>query len=246
MARDPERRAELTEHLAELRARLIRSVIYIVVGFVAAWLLYPRLLAILMRPMREVLDRVGSKFLLTGFPEAFMIQVQVCLIAGLIFTLPLLTLELWGFVSPGLTREEKRPLRWLVPLAIVLFASGVTMCYVVLPAAFRWFVSYVPEGAELRPTVQGSLLFTLKMLLAFGVSFEMPVVLMLLAKVGIIDAKLLTSNWRYAMVGVCVMAAVATPSGDALTMMTLAAPLAGLYFLSILFVRFVQPKRPRD
>ena len=240
MAKNPEKKAELTEHLSELRARLVRSIIYVVAGAVLAWCFYDYLFSFLVRPMAGVLDEQSSSFLLTSFPEAFMIQLQVCLVAGLIAASPLLTAELWGFVSPGLTRSERRPVKWLVPLASALFASGVALCYLILPAAFNWFASYTPPGAELRPTVQSSILFSVKMLFMFGVVFELPVVLMLLAKVGIVSSGSLLANWRMAMVGVAVLAAVATPSNDAFTMLVMAVPVAVLYFLSIILVKWVE------
>lgn len=242
MARDDEKRAELIEHLAELRNRLVRVVIYVVLGTIVAWVFYDTLFAIITHPMIGVLMKRNSKFLLTGFPEAFMIQMQVCLVAGAILTFPLLTMELWGFIAPGLTRNERKALKWIGPLSVVLFLSGVVLCYAILPMAFKWFASYVPKEAELRPTVQASILFTVKMLLAFGIVFELPIVLMLLGKVGIVSSRLLLQNWRMAMVGVAVLAAVATPSNDAFSMIVMAVPLAVLYFVSIGLVRIVERK----
>lgn len=243
MTNTEDKQAELFEHLAELRTRLIRSLIYLVIGTTIAWFLYDSLFVLLTHPMTAILEKQQSKFLLTSFPEAFMIQMQVCIIAGLIITAPLLTLELWGFVSPGLTREEKRPIKWVAPLTVLLFACGVVLCYYILPAGFSWFISYVPKNAELRPSVQGSILFTVKMLFAFGVVFELPVLLMLMAKMGIVDSRFLIKNWRAAMVGVSIVAAVATPSNDAFSMLMMAVPVAVLYFLSIALVRVVEGKR---
>lgn len=237
-----EKSAELYDHLAELRSRLVRSVIYITIGTIAAWFFYKSLFDLLTRPMVAVMGEIGSKFLLTSFPEAFMIQLQVCIIAGLILMSPLVTLEVWGFVSPALTRNEKRPLLWCIPLAIVLFAAGVTLCYLILPSAFQWFTSFVPNNADFRPNLQHSIRFSALMLLAFGVMFELPVVLMLLAKVGIVDSKMLKENWRIAIVIVSIVAAVATPSNDAFTMLTMAVPVIMLYFASILLVKLIEKK----
>jgi len=242
LADNEEKRAELFEHLAELRARLIRSAVYLVIGTAIAWVFYKQLFALLTRPMMSVLGKLDSKFLLTGFPEAFMIKLQVCMIAGLIIVCPFVTCEVWGFIAPGLTREEKKPVVWIAPLSVILFASGVALCYFIMPTAFGWFASFVPSGAELRPNVQTSLIFIIKMLAAFGVVFQLPVFLMFLAKVGIIDSKMLRANWRYAMVAVAVVAAVATPSADAFSMLMMGVPVAGLYFLSILLVKVVEGK----
>ena len=244
MAKNDEKRAELFEHLSELRNRLIRSILYVIMGAIAAWVLYDRLLfPLLTRPMMPILRKMDSKFLLTGFPEAFMIQMQICLVAGLIIVLPLVTLEIWGFVAPGLMQNEKRPLKWIVPMSIVLFLIGVVLCYFILPKAFQWFALYVPKDAELRPSVQQSILFTVKMLFAFGVVFELPVVLMLLAKVGIINSRMLRAHWRICVVGVSVVAAVATPSNDAFSMLCMAIPLAFLFLFSIFLVWLVEEER---
>ncbi len=246
MGSNHEKRAELFEHLAELRTRLVRSVIYLIAGTAVAWTIYDQyLFPLLTRPMMPVLSRMDSKFLLTGFPEAFMIRMQVCMVAGLVVMLPLVTLELWAFVSPGLTANEKRPLMWVVPLSVFLFVSGVTLCYFILPAAFAWFVLYVPKTATFMPTMQQSLLFTVKMLFVFGVAFELPVVLMLLAKVGVVDSGMLRANWRACVVAVSVVAAIATPSNDAFTMLCMAVPLAFLFLFSIFLVWLVEEERER-
>jgi len=166
----------------------------------------------------------------------------MCVIAGLILASPLVTMELWGFVAPALTREEKRPLKWIAPLSIVLFASGVALCYVALPRAAGWLVSNIPKGTEFRPFVAQNLLFVVKMLLAFGIAFELPVVLMLLGKLGIISSRTLRSYWRQAILLLALFAAVITPSSDAFSMMIMAVPLCLLYVLSIVLVKLVEAK----
>lgn len=173
-----------------------------------------------------------------------MIQMQICLVAGVILALPLVMWEVWAFVAPGLTPNEKRPVKWVAPLAIFLFLSGVVLCYFILPAAFSWFALYVPKNAELRPSVQQSILFTVKMLFAFGVAFELPIVLMVLGKLGIVNSRMLRANWRICVVAVAIVAAVATPSNDALTMICMAIPLVFLFLFSIFLVWLVEEDRP--
>lgn len=242
MIKDPERRAELVEHLAELRSRLIRIIIYAVAGAILAWVFYDRLFDFIMAPLQVVLKERETKLLLTSIQEAFVIQMQVSIVAGIVVAAPFIVIELWGFVSPGLTAEEKRPLRWIAPLSVFLFACGASLCYLILPMGFKWFASYVPASASLQPRIQESILFTLKMMLAFGIVFELPVFLMLLAKVGLVNSRMLRDNWRYAMVLVSIVAAVATPSNDALTMLMMAVPVAMLYFVSIALVRIIEGK----
>ena len=240
MVRDREKKAELTEHLAELRGRILRSVFYIVAATVVTWFFYDQLFALLVRPMSDALRDFEFGFQLLSFQEAFIVRLQICVVAGLILSSPLVAREVWGFIAPGLTPSERRPIKWIAPLAVLLFWGGVVLCYAILPAAFKWFASYVPEGVELRPTLQMAVLFSLKMLLMFGITFQLPIVLMLLAKIGIVDSKMLWSNWRVAMVGVAILAAVATPSNDAFTMLMMAVPVALLYFFSIFLVKIVE------
>ena len=171
-----------------------------------------------------------------------MLQLQVCLVAGLIVALPLVTMEAWGFVAPALTQQEKRPLRWIAPFSAFLFASGVSLCYFILPAAVRWFMSYTPPNSEVRLFISQNLLFVVKMLLAFGLAFELPIALMFLGKLGIINSRMMKSYWRQAIVLTALLAAVATPSNDAFSMMMMAAPLCFLYLLSISLVKLVEPK----
>jgi len=246
LARNPEKRAELVEHLSELRTRLVRMFAYIAVGMTAAWFLYRPIYNALTRQMEPVLKAHHGKYLFTNITEPFMLKMQVTFVAALIIVLPLITIELWKFVSPGLTKEEKRPLRWTVPLAIFLFALGAGLCYSILPMAFRWFAYYLPSNAELRPSVPATIRFELLMLLAFGCAFELPVVLMLLAQIGIVNSKMLKDNWRYSVVMISIVAATLTPSNDVFSMMAMAIPLAGLYVASIWLVKFVEKKPRKD
>lgn len=192
--------------------------------------------------MMCVIGHNGNKFLITSFPEPFMIRLQICVVSGLIAASPFIMGQIWGFVSPGLTAEEKKPLKWIAPLSVFLFFSGVILCYLILPVAYQWFASYIPADVEFRPSLQGSVLFAVKMLLAFGLVFELPIVLMLLAKVGIIDSKFLISNWRVAMVLISIVAAVITPSNDAFSMLMMATPVSGLYFVSIGLVKMAETR----
>lgn len=247
MASNLEKRAELVDHLSELRTRLVRVALYVTVGGIAAWFLYePFIYKWLTRPMNPVLEAQHTKYMFTSIVQPFMLRMQVCVIAGLIMVLPLVTLEVWGFIAPGLRANERRPLRWVVPLSIVLFAAGVALAYFILPWGFRWFAHYIPTNAEIRPSVQDTMRFVMLMMLAFGVVFELPVFLMLLAQVGIIDSKMLKSNWRYWVVGISVAAAIICPSNDVPSMVAMAVPLLILYAASIQLVKLVEKKPKRE
>lgn len=246
MARNPDRRAELVEHLAELRTRLVRSFAYIAVGMVGAWFLYKPIYSALTRQMEPVLKAHEGKYIFTSITEPFLLKMQVTFVAALILVLPLLTIELWRFISPGLMPNEKKPLRWMFPLSIFLFAGGVSLCYSILPFAFRWFAFYLPSNATIMPSVPGTMKFELLMLLAFGCVFELPVVLLVLAQLGIIDSKMLKDNWRYSVVAISIIAATITPSNDVLSMVTMAVPLVLLYLVSIWLVKFVEKKPKKE
>ncbi|MDO8682308.1 MAG: twin-arginine translocase subunit TatC [Armatimonadota bacterium] len=235
-----EKQAELVEHLGELRTRIIRSAIYTAVGMAVCWFFYYDIFDLLTAPLTGTLKDV--KFQMVGLSEGFMLRMQVSLIAGAIIAAPLITMELWGFVSPALTRDEKRPLKWITPMCIFLFASGVMLAYLIIPRTVQFFVSQTPPNTDFRPFISQNLIFIVKMLFAFGVVFELPVVLMFLGKLGIVDSKMLRAYWRQAILLMAVVAAIATPSADAFTMIIMAVPLCFLYLLSIFLVKFVERK----
>jgi sec-independent protein translocase protein TatC len=245
MPRNPEREMELWEHLAELRGRIIRSLLYIAIAMAICWMFYEPLKSFLATPLKSVPMLKDVKFIYRSVTEAFIVRMQVSLIAGLILALPFVTLELWGFVSPGLTPEERRGFHIVVPLSLMFFLLGVTTAYLILPSAFNWFASFIEKDSELLQNPVMYFTFVAKMMLAFGVVFQMPVVLMFLAWIGVVSSKMLKENWRTALVLTSVMGAVATPSQDPLSMMLMAVPLAALYFTSIWLVGIVERTRAR-
>jgi len=235
----PGRQLELMEHLAELRTRLIRCAVYVSIGMIAGWVFYGRFFTFLTAPILPLLKN-GSTFLLTGITEAFTIKMQISILIGIILALPLITMEGWRFVAPGMTRKERRSVKLVAPLSVALFLLGLVTSYYVMPVGIKWLIAQNPPMAKFMPNVQQSLLFLVKMYLAFGVIFQMPVVLMFLGKVGIVSSGFLVRNWRQAVVVIAIVAAAATPSGDAMTMMMMCAPMIVLYILSIGLVRMVE------
>ncbi len=236
----PGRQLELMEHLVELRTRLIRCAVYISVGMVAGWVFYQRFFSFLTSPIVPLLEKTKSEFLLTGITEAFTIKMQISVLIGVILSLPLITMEGWRFIAPGMTRKERRSVKLIAPLSVILFLVGLVTAYYVMPMGIRWLIAQNPPNAKFMPNVQQSLLFLVKMYLAFGVIFQMPVVLMFLGKIGIVSSAFLVRNWRQAIVVIGVVAAAATPSGDAMTMMMMCGPMIVLYVLSIGLVRMVE------
>jgi sec-independent protein translocase protein TatC len=239
---------ELWEHLAELRTRLIRSISYVGIGMIAAWMLYTPMFRFLKRPMDPIMKQIHAIWVYRHITEAFMVRLQISLVVGLIIALPLITMELWGFVAPGLTRTERKGFYVALPLVIGFFALGLTTGYLILPAAFAYFADFFHDGGvdfQLQQNPIQYIMFVVKMELAFGIVFQLPVVLMALAYVGIVNAAMLKQNWRIAIVACSVVAAVATPSNDAITMTVMAIPLCILYLGSIYLVAFVERLRER-
>ncbi len=243
---NPEAQMELVEHLAELRARLFRAILYIAVGMVVTYNLFDELFTLLQFPLQPVLQQLPDKsgVVIRSIQQAFLLRLQVCFVSGIAAAFPFVILEMWGFVAPALTPQERRPVKYLAPFSVLLFLAGVGMGYVCLRPAYQWMASYISDvpGMILLQDVNEYILLTVKILLAFGVAFELPIVLLFLARVGIINADMMTRYWRHAVVLISAAAAVLTPSNDPLTMMMMAIPMAGLYVLSIGLVRGFEPK----
>lgn len=254
-----DREMELWEHLAELRTRIMRALLYLVIGAVVCWFLYPTLEAVIRRPLQPIEDRYQIDWMFRDIKGPFILKLQISVIGGLILAIPFLTLELWGFVAPGLTPQERKGFYFVVPLSIFFFFLGVATAYFILPTTFGYFASFLPPkpvgppGPGQSAALTGGLMqdpvmywtFVMKMILAFGVVFQMPVVLMGLAWTGMVTSRMLKKNWRYAIVMCSVVAAVATPSTDPGSMLMMAAPLLVLYLGSIWLVGIVERIRAK-
>ena len=247
--RNEERKAELTEHLAELRTRLIRAVLYIVIGMVVMYVLFKPIYGLLQAPILPILKlSPGSSFRFNSFTEPFFLKLQIATVGGALLAVPLVVLELWGFIAPALTEKEKKGVHFVAPLSVLLFVLGVACAYLVLPRAVTWFLSYLTDfpSTVLQQNPLTYTVFVVKLLLVFGILFELPVVLMFLGKVGIINSGLMVRYWRQIAVGLFTLAMVAAPSNDPGTMLALAIPLTLLFFGSIGLVKLVEPKLPKD
>ncbi len=248
--RNEERKAELTEHLAELRTRLIRACLYVTFGIVAVYIFSSRIETILMAPINHVVtaraNSAGQQqlppFAFHSFTDGFFLTLQIATVGGLIIALPFVILELWGFIAPALTPHEKKGIYFVAPMSVVLFLMGLTCAYLILPMAVRWFLSYIPPGAVLLQNPLTYIVFVVKLLLVFGLLFELPVVLMFLGKIGIINSALMIRYWRQISVALFTLAMVVAPSNDPGTMLALAIPLTLLFFGSIGLVKMIEPK----
>ncbi len=231
---------ELWEHLSELRGRLIRSVIYLLVGVILGWIVFDGLWKVLFAPIEPQLKKIGGQVFFQSFTSPFMLRLQVSLIAGVAMALPFVTGEVWGFVAPGLTRNEKRVCRVIFPLSIVFFGLGIVVGYLVMTPSVQWFLSLLPKNAIIMQEPTLYMTFMAKMILAFGICFQLPLVLMALCYIGIVNSKVLVEQWRIAIFACVALGAVATPGGDPMSMVLLALPLVVLYVASIFLCRMVE------
>ncbi|MFO7597231.1 MAG: twin-arginine translocase subunit TatC [Desulfocurvibacter africanus] len=222
----------LTEHLNELRKRLIRSFIAVFVGFLACYAFAEQLFDILMEPMVQVLH--NSNFIYTYPPEAFFTYLKVSFVAGFFLVSPYLFYQVWLFVAPGLYQNERK---YLVPIAIfsaVFFTVGALFGYfVVFPFGFEFFASYSTDKIVFTPKLSEYLSFSLKLLFAFGVVFELPLVIFFLARLGLVTAQGLRRVRKYAILVIFIVAAILTPP-DVFTQTLMAGPMILLYELGII------------
>lgn len=233
---DEDGQIPLTEHLDELRKRLIRCFIAIGAGFGIAYAFKEKLFEILIRPLVAVMGD-NSRMIFTGLPEAFFTYLKVSLLAGVILALPVIFYEFWMFVAPGLYRTERRVVIPVVLISLVFFAMGALFGYFfVFPVGFKFFLGFSTEHIEAMPSMREYLGFAAKMLLAFGLSFELPLVITCFARFGFVNVDFLKKNRKYAVLVFFVVAAILTPP-DVVSQIMLAVPLMVLYELSILGAR---------
>ena len=234
-------KADLVTHLDELRTRLIRAVIYVMIGVGIAWALYkPLLVRVITRPLDAALEQSGGTLTMRTVMEPFTARLNISLIGGIIIALVPLLWEIWAFIRPGLTGNERRAVRGLLPGMGALFLAGIATCYFVLPLVFRWVVGQTPGDIEYLPSYGDYIGLAARFFLAFGLTFQLPIAITLLVKIGVISARDLRARWREAYFGICLVAAIATPGGDLASPAALAVALVFLYELSIFLARRVE------
>jgi sec-independent protein translocase protein TatC len=239
---------ELTEHLGELRARIIRSIVYWVICGIVTYFLFTPLYNLLFYPLQQAAQgRDDVKIIFNNFMNPFMVVLQVSVIGGLIMALPAITLEMWGFLAPALTPDERKPIKIVAPASIVLFMGGVTLGYFVAKSAIKWLLGFLDffPGAVLYQDPRTYVIFMVKILAVFGVMFQLPVVLAFLAHVGIVKSAAMKKYWRHAIVGIAFVGMLVTPTNDAGTMLLMVVPVFILYLFSIWIVSIVERKRDR-
>ncbi len=242
----------MVEHLDDLRKRITRSLVFLCVGWVIGWFAEPTFYkAITDRVVPAIQHRMpkGTTFELTftQVTEPFLLLVKLSFMIGLVLAFPFIVAQLWGFVAPGLKSMEKRVVRGVAPVSVLLFALGATFCWIVLPSAFIWFTSYLDgyNGAVLLQDASTIVFFVLKMELAFGAGFQLPLVVYILGKLGLLTPETLMKNWRQATVAIFVISAVVTPSNDPVTMLMMAVPLSLLFIASVYVLKLGDKDRKK-
>jgi sec-independent protein translocase protein TatC len=240
-------RMSLMDHLGELRGRLIKSVIAIVIGAAIGWVLYPWVLHALTHPLREIETKssiTGGRLLLTDPLEGFFLRIKISAYIGIGLAMPYVLWQLWRFVSPGLYSNERKYAVSFVASASLLFAAGAAIAFWTLPKALQFLQSV--SGGSFAYGYSGAKYLTLivYMMLAFGGGFEFPILLIFLQLVGVLDSKKLRGFRRYGIVIIFVVAAVITPSADPISLFALAIPMCIFYEISILFGR-IRERRER-
>lgn len=236
-----ETRAPLLDHLIELRARLMRSIIALVIGFCVCFYFADPILGFLVQPLKDAFPEGEGQLIFTKLPEIFFVELKVGLFAGFMVSFPIIANQLWAFVAPGLYANEKKAFLPFLIATPLLFMGGAALAYyVVMPTAFRWFLGFGGEAGGLEvqalPTAGDYLSLVMQFILAFGVTFLLPVLLMLLHRAGIVSRKQLAGARRYVIVGVVALAAIVTPP-DPGSQVILAVPLLLLFEGSLLLMR---------
>ncbi|KUJ67189.1 twin arginine-targeting protein translocase TatC [Streptomyces albus subsp. albus] len=239
--KDPEGRMPLAEHLRELRNRLLKSVIAIIVVTIIGLIYYKQIAEFITDPVR---DAVGcpegrtvnpdgsscARITANGLLAPFTIMLKVALATGVVASSPVWLYQLWAFLAPGLHGHEKKYALSFVAAGVPLFLGGAYLAYAILPTSAGALVGLTPEGWENQFPADEFLDIVTRLVIVFGLSFELPLLLVLLNLGGVITGKRMLSWWRFMVVGITIFAAVATPTGDPLTMSILAAPIIVLYF----------------
>ena len=220
----------LVDHLSELRNRLFKCLIAVGIGSVVGLWQSSAIIAALAAP-------AGGKLLNLGPGDAFAITLRVSLVTGIVLGMPVLLYQLWAFIAPGLTTTERRTIRPWIPLALLFFAIGVGIAYFVLPYAMQFLFSFATGTFENVPAAGPYFDFVTTLFLAFGLIMEFPIVLVALSKVNIVTSARLASARRFVFLGIIIFAAAATPGGDLVSPIVLAATMYILFELTLRFIR---------
>ncbi|EMF00088.1 twin-arginine translocase subunit TatC [Streptomyces mobaraensis NBRC 13819 = DSM 40847] len=247
--KDPEGRMPLAEHLRELRNRLAKSVIAIVIVSIVSFIYYREIIEVFQHPIqqsigcdltiKELLDtKSGTKtkcgtLTMSGLTGPFALSMKVAMVSGLVLSSPVWLYQLWAFLAPGLHRHEKKYALSFVSAGVPLFAAGAWFAYTIMPTAAKVLIEFTPDGVTNLVPLDDLLDLIMRLIIVFGLSFELPLLLMLLNFGGILTGRRMLGWWRGMIMGVTIFAAVATPTVDPYSMFMLAGPIVALYFIAV-------------
>ena len=254
MKNDNSEKSGFISHLVELRQRLINSFIFLFSFFVVCYFFSEEIYSFLVQPYADAVkdDNVNRRLIFTALQETFLTYLRVSFFAALFFSSPIILMQIWKFVAPGLYKNEKKAiLPYLIATPILFLFGGMLVYYLIMPLAIKFFLSFEASSInsalpiQLEPKVNEYLSLVMKLIFAFGLSFQLPVILSLLARVGFIDSVFLKERRKYVVVIIFVAAAILTPP-DPITQIGLAIPLLILYELSIFSVKIIEKRKNKN
>lgn len=223
----------MISHLEELRNRLIVIILALVIGSFIGWVVFPQVYYLIASPLLTIV-KAHQGLVYTSHPgEAFFTQCRLAVIIGVMLVSPVIIWQLWSFIKPGLTKREQHAISPLMPAVSLLFLIGVAMAYFMLPTIMTFFIGYVPPGVSPNVAFENSINFPVKIMVAFGLAFQLPVVLLGLVALRILSPQFLLKQWRGAIVAMAILAAIITPTGDPFNMMIVMVPLLILFFVTV-------------
>ena len=224
----------LSGHLKELRNRLFWSALFVLAGSIVGWFMFDFVFDELQRPIFELADKPGSNAII-NFPtvvSAFDVRLQVSIFLGVLISSPVWIYNLWAFVTPGLKQRERRYTLGFVFTALPLFIFGCWLAWISMPGFVTTLIGFTPDGAANVINANEYILFTIRILLVFGIAFVLPVILVMLNLAGLLSAATILKSWRIAVFVNAVIAALATPTADPMSMFLVMIPLVMLYFVA--------------
>lgn len=240
----------LSDHFRELRARILKSVVAVVIAFCVAIYFYDDLLRLITIPYREAKERldddVDTRLVVNNITGGLMLQLKLCGVAAIVAASPVWLYQIWAFLLPGLHRRERKWSQIFAAVAGPLFFGGVALGYLVLPKGIEVLINFTPEGAENLNEFSTYFSFVTRMLLVFGIAMEIPLFVVMLNLAGVLSGKAIGAHRPWIIIGTFVFAAVATPSTDPFAMTALAVTMTALFLLSEVIARTVDRMRGRD
>ena len=243
-----------TSHFIELRSRILNSLIFIFVVFVISYIFAEQIYNFLVDPYADAVreDQKSRRLIFTALHETFITYIKVAFFAAIFFGSPVLLIQIYKFIAPGLYKNEKKAiLPYLISTPILFLLGGLLVYYLVMPLAIKFFLSFESLGSntslpiQLEAKVNEYLSLIMRLIFAFGISFQLPILLNLLARIGLVNSNYLKTRRRYVIVIIFVIAAILTPP-DPITQVGLAIPLLLLYELSIYTVKFIEKKKEKE